>query len=82
MTGSTRTPWTETMFSPEDVAGVSRDDFANALQIWSVMQNRFEQVTVNEAALAFNTSPEIIRRAVADHYWMDLQGDIIVHEGE
>ena len=55
--------------------------FAKALQVWSVCQNRVD-VTVNEAALAFNTTPAVIKEAVEWHPWMFLAGDVIEHEGE
>ena len=54
--------------------------FSNAVQVWSVLQER--STTVNEAALAFNVRPEIIRQAVEWHAWMYLDGDTIEHEGE
>lgn len=70
-------------------AGLHHDDISNAIQCWSLMQNR--TTTVAEAALAFNTTPEIVRHAVADHYWMfaewpeaetDPAKQIIGHDGE
>lgn len=61
--------------------------FSNALQVWSVAQNR--TVTVAEAALAFNIETRRIVEAVEWHYWMFLSGDTddptkqtIEHEGE
>lgn len=54
--------------------------FGNAIQVWAVAQDR--PVTVQEAAVAFNTTPAIIRQAVESHYWMFLSGDIIEHDGE
>jgi hypothetical protein len=61
--------------------------FANALQCWSVMQQR--QVTVWDAANAFKAHPDRIIEAVEYHPWMFLTGDqfdphktIIEHEGE
>jgi hypothetical protein len=55
--------------------------FANALQVWAMAQNRVE-VTVQEAALAFNTTEAVIRQAVEWHAWMFLNGDFIDHDGE
>lgn len=55
--------------------------FANALSVWAWAQNR--KITVNDAALAFNVAPALIRQAVEYHYWMFLgTGGIIEHEGE
>lgn len=55
--------------------------FGAALQVWLGAQNR-EGITVDEAALAFNVRPEIIRQAVETHYWMFLSGDVIEQDGE
>lgn len=60
--------------------GVGIALFYNALQVWSVAQNR--PTTVDEAALAFNTTPAIIRQAVEGSYWMFIVDDVIEHEGE
>lgn len=55
--------------------------FANAVQVWVGAQNR--TVTVNDAALAFNVAPHLIRQAVEWHYWLYLgPGDTIEQEGE
>lgn len=55
--------------------------FATAVQVWSIAQGR--AVTVNEAALAFNVQPALIRQAVDYHYFMFLgDGDTIEHEGD
>ena len=62
--------------------------FGNAVQVWAVMQNR-RQVSVAEAARAFNVPPERIVEAVEEHSWMFLSGSdfdpaarFIEHEGE
>ena len=55
--------------------------FANALQVWAVAQNRLG-ISVDEAALAFNVKPELIRQAVEWHPWMFHVGGAIEHEGE
>ncbi len=55
--------------------------FANAVQVWALAQER--RATVEEAALTFNTTPQVIRQAVEHHYWMYLAADgVIGHEGE
>lgn len=55
--------------------------FGTAIQVWCFAQPS-ELATVNQAALAFNVSPDLIRQAVDAHYWMYLAGDQIEHEGE
>lgn len=60
--------------------------FANALQVWSMMQDHNTSLT--EAATVFNVSVERIREAVEYHYWMFVDHlvntgeEIIGHEGE
>ena len=53
---------------------------ANAIQVWSVCQER--RTTVQEVAVAFNVSLDLARAAVSSHYWMTLAGDVIEHEGD
>lgn len=56
--------------------------FSNAIQVWAIAQDR-GGLTINEAALAFNVRPDLIRQAVEDHPWMFVgSGDVIEHEGE
>ena len=56
--------------------------FARALSVWLHAQNR-TGITVGEAALAFNVTPEIIRHAVDEHAWLLLgPDDVIESEGE
>lgn len=80
--------WTTDCFSAGDEVGISLTDFGNALQCWSMMQQA-RPTSVAEAALAFNTTPEIIRQAVQEHYWMELGPEdappdqqFIEHDGE
>lgn len=57
--------------------------FANALSVWSTMQNR--DTTVEEAAVVFNVPVEMVRTAVEWHPWMLLEGkdgNVIGHDGE
>lgn len=59
----------------------SIDMFANAVQVWSIAQDR--DVTVQEAALVFNVEPKLIVQAVEWHPWMFIgAGDRIEHDGE
>lgn len=52
----------------DDDAGVGIDDLGRALVTWTAMQDKTP--TVADAAMAFNTSPEIIREAVEDASWI------------
>ena len=55
--------------------------FGNALQVWASAQD--SPPTINDAALAFNVEPGLIRQAISEHYWMFIgKNDIIEHEGE
>lgn len=53
--------------------------FGNAIQVWSVAQGRATRV--GEAAAVFCCEEAMVRAAVEDHDWMDLVGDLIVHDG-
>lgn len=63
----------------EGSTDISMTLFGNSLQTWAIAQGR--DVNVDEAALAFNVTPSIIRLAVKHHAWMYLSGDEIEHEG-
>lgn len=84
------TLYTDILPDDDGEAGIHRQDFANAVSVWSFMQNSEKQTTVADAALAFNTTPELVRQAVEDHYWLSLDnpGELdptkqtIWHEGE
>jgi hypothetical protein len=61
----------------------------NALQVWSLMQDVGEEISVADAAAAFKVAPARIVEAVEDHFWMYLEGPrdafeklMICHEGE
>lgn len=67
--------FTRDQFASEgDDVGVYIDQLGRALLVWTTMQDRI-RVTVAEAALAFNTTPEIIREAVEDQMWIFVSGD-------
>lgn len=74
--------FTRTMFERDDAGtGVDFREFAHALTVWVLMQGR-ANVTVAEAALAWNTAPEVIREAVDEAYWLCLgQRDTLDLEG-
>lgn len=76
-----------TKFASDDHDGWDQDTgeptighFTQALEAWSWLQHR--PTTVQEAALAFNVPPELIRQSVDWAGWMYLDGDVIEHEGE
>jgi hypothetical protein len=55
--------------------------FGNAIQVWSMAIDR--PATVQEAALTFNVSPDLVRECIEDHPWMYLDAeDHIEHDGE
>lgn len=61
----------EQFAEPDDDAGVFMDNLGRALLTWVAMQDRAD-VTVQEAAKAFNTTPEIIAEAVEDAMWIGI----------
>lgn len=66
--------FTREMFEPdEDEAGIHLCGLSSALVTWVGMQDR-GKVTVAEATMAFNTTPEVVREAVCDGSWMFLFG--------
>lgn len=63
--------------------------FANAIQVWSVLQSGEGWHTVAEAAAVFNVPPARVVEAVAEHPWMCIAGPqddyskmTIEHDGE
>jgi hypothetical protein len=58
----------------EDV-GIFMGDLGRALVLWvSMVFEAKDQVTVADAALTFNTTPEIIREAVDEAMWIGWHG--------
>lgn len=55
-----------------DEAGVFIDCLGRALVTWTAMQDH--STTVSEAAKVFNTSVEVIREAVENATWIDIDG--------
>lgn len=58
-------------------------DFADAIQLWSIMQDR--ETTLEEASAVFRVPIEMVRQAVGWHPWMLLDGEdgnVIGHDGE
>lgn len=58
--------------APDDEAGVFIDGLGRALVTWCAMQQRM--VTVADAALVFNTTPDVIREAIDETMWIDIYG--------
>jgi hypothetical protein len=54
---------------PDDEAGIMIDGLGAALVTWTAMQDR-SPITVADAALAFNTTPEVIREAIEAACWI------------
>lgn len=71
-----------------DTGAPTISHFSNALQVWSMAQDR--PCSVAEAAMTFNIAPRRIIEAVEHHGWMLLVGDpkgdvrqlMIEHDGE
>jgi len=61
-----------TAFERDDNAdtGVMWGSFVTAIAIWVYVNGGQRTLTVAEAALAFNTTPELVREAVAEHPWL------------
>ncbi|WP_336802389.1 hypothetical protein [Kaistia sp. MMO-174] len=84
------TPWTSRDFDDDsDEGGLSIADFCQSVATWSCMQLR--SVSVAEAALAFNTTPDVVQHAINEHggFYLYLIGDdadpteqFIEHDGE
>ena len=74
--------FTRDQFSDEDDnVGIKISDLGRALLVWTAMQGA-RTVTVQEAAMAFNTPPENIREAIDDANWIFTVGDTIELDGE
>lgn len=55
--------------------------FADAVQVWSHAQGR--DTTINEAALVFNVTPELIKKTIDYHPYISVTSDgVMIHEGE
>lgn len=65
---------------PEDEAGIFMDGLGRALVTWTAMQDRYP-VTVQEAAAAFNTTPEVIAEACEDVLWISEEGGVLELDG-
>lgn len=60
----------------EAECGVMWDDFVRALAVWVYCNESGERrPTVADAALAFNTTPELVREAIGEHIYLYLGAD-------
>jgi len=69
-----REPFTDFEFNDAAATGVKWCDLVTAIGIWTYCNEDRETPTVAAAALAFNTTPEIIRGAVGGHPWLFMSG--------
>ncbi len=64
----------------DDDGACQADQFSRAINVWIGCQAA-RDITVNEVALSFNATPDVIREAVELHPWLCLIGDIIEADG-
>lgn len=70
----------ETMlWSRDRETAISREAFITAVSVWASCQP--DQVSVADAAAAFNATNEAIRAAVSEHPWMFVNDDLIEMDG-
>lgn len=55
--------------------GVMFDEFATAVGIYVYTNEGARSVTVADVAMAFNTTPDLVREAVKSHYWLHSYHD-------
>lgn len=67
-------PFTEFERDATAATGVFFRDFITALATWVYTNEGDYECTVAEAALAFNTTPELVREAIEGHPWLLLRG--------
>lgn len=72
----------------DENAGVSWRDFRIAVSVWAWMRPG-DQASVRDAAEEFGVTDDVIRKAIAEHYWMYVDGEsddpkmqIIGHDGD
>lgn len=63
-------PFTEFERDPDVGVGVMWEQFITAVGIWVYTNENARRPTIAEAALAFNTTVDLIREAVDDHPWL------------
>lgn len=81
--------FTDILKEGSDEPGISIDQLGAAIAYWSWMQDGNDAQTVATAALMFNTTPDIVRRALEVYPWTLCSGpdddptkQIIEHDGE
>lgn len=81
--------YTEILDDDDDEPGIHERTLGSAIATWAWMQDSPTPQTVASASLAFNTTPEIVRRVIEQHPWAFISGpsddptkQIIEHDGE
>jgi hypothetical protein len=69
------TVFTEFERDSSATVGVMFKDFVTAVGMFVYTNQAARSVTVADVALAFNTTPEVVREAVAEHYWLGTSDD-------
>lgn len=66
---------TFTEFTREEhpTSGVMWKDFITAIGIWVYVNEAERTLTIAEASMVFNTTPDLVREAVAAHPWLFSQ---------
>jgi hypothetical protein len=63
-------PYIDILEDDDHEPGIHRREFAEAVSVWAWMTGQHDPRSVAEASLTFNTTPDMIRRAIDDHAWM------------
>ncbi len=63
-------PFTEFERDEDADSGVMFENFITALSVWVYVNESERTLTIAEAALVFNTTPELVREAVEAHPWL------------
>jgi len=81
-------PFTDFERNPGADTGVMWDNFVTAVAVYVCTNEDAFDVSVQDVAEAFNTTPELVREAVDEHPWLTRSGDdhplqdLIESEGE
>lgn len=83
------TLYTEILSDDSVEVGIHQHQLGEAVSVWAWMQSSPTPQTVTAAAVAFNTTPELIRAAIEEHPWCFWSGpdddptkQTIEHDGE
>ena len=64
------TAFTDFERNPDAATGIMWDNFITALGIWVYVNEGERRPTVAEAALVYNTTPQLVREAIEEHPWL------------